>query len=165
MQKTTPIFEFHKHVNIKDWTIVNDIVMGGKSEANFYINDEGHGVYKGTISLENNGGFSSVRYRFEPVDVTLFSKIILKVKGDGKRYQFRIKDKSSNKFAYITHFITSKEWLTVEFNLSDLYPTFKGRTLEQPNFDGSRIEEIAFLIANKKQESFQLEIDSIFLIE
>lgn len=163
MQKTTPIFEFHKHVNIKDWTVVNDIVMGGNSKADFYINEEGHGVYRGNVSLENNGGFSSVRYRFPSLNVKSFSKITIKVKGDGKRYQFRVKNQISNKFAYITHFVTSDEWQTVEFTLSDLYPTFKGRILDMTNFKEDYIEEIAFLIANKKQESFKLEIDSVVL--
>jgi hypothetical protein len=38
--------------------------MGGESSSTFQLNSEGHGVFEGNISLDNNGGFSSVRYRF-----------------------------------------------------------------------------------------------------
>ena len=47
----------------------------------------------GNISLENNGGFSSVRHSFRKKVVSEFEQIVLKVKGDGKTYQFRIKEK------------------------------------------------------------------------
>ena len=90
-----------------------------------------------------------------------FSKIILKVKGDGKAYQFRVKSKSSDYYSYITSFNTSKEWETIKLTLSDMYPAFRGRKLNISNYDNEGIEEIAFLIGNKRAETFKLEIDSI----
>ena len=42
-------------------------------------------------------------------------------------------------------------------------PAFRGRTLNYPNFDKTTIEELAFLIGNKKAEDFKLIIDSITL--
>ena len=157
------IFKFNKTADITSWTTVNDVVMGGNSSSQFSLNENGYGVYEGDVSLENNGGFASVRYRFDALDTKDFSKIKLKIKGDGKRYQFRIKDKSTNKHAYITYFNTSTTWDIVEFDLEDMYPTFKGRKLDLPNFDMQNIEEIAFLIANKKAEHFKLEIASIII--
>ena len=44
-----------------------------------------------------------------------------------------------------------------------MYPTFRGKKLDMPNYDADGIEEIGFLIANKKAEHFKLEIDSILL--
>jgi len=58
------IFDFNKNSKINDWITVDDNVMGGKSSSTFEINSDGHGVFKGSISLENNGGFCSVRYKF-----------------------------------------------------------------------------------------------------
>ncbi|WP_286938426.1 MULTISPECIES: hypothetical protein [unclassified Algoriphagus] len=40
---------------------------------------------------------------------------------------------------------------------------FRGRDLNMENFPGDQVEEIAFLIGNKKAESFKLEIDYIKL--
>jgi len=59
------IFDFNKNSDIENWIIIDDVVMGGKSSGSFKLNSDGHGVFEGEISLENNGGFSSVHYKFE----------------------------------------------------------------------------------------------------
>ena len=161
--QTDTIFKFEKTSNITNWTVVNDAVMGGKSSGAFTLNETGHGVYTGHVSLENNGGFSSLRYRFNDISTEGFSKVILKIKGDGKNYQFRVKSKLSDKHSYIALFSTSKTWEVIEISLADMYPAFRGRKLDIPNFDANSIEEVAFLIGNKTAEHFKLEIDSIVL--
>ena len=161
--QTTTIFDFNKTVKTNDWNIVDDVVMGGKSTGSFYLNKEGNGVFEGRVSLENNGGFSSLRYRFNNISTKNYTKIVLKVKGDGKTYQFRIKTKSSDQHSYITHFDTTKNWETIELHLSNMHPTFRGSKLNMANYQDESIEEIAFLIGNKKAEEFKLEIDSIVL--
>tara|TARA_R110000744_G_scaffold19589_4_gene51601 strand:- start:1080 stop:1616 length:537 start_codon:yes stop_codon:yes gene_type:complete len=157
------IFDFNKDSNIKEWRIVNDGVMGGLSVGSFTLSADGHGVFKGEISLENNGGFSSVRYQFDKLRVTKESYISIKLKGDGKKYQFRVKDDSNNYYSYITTFRTSGEWEEIKISLKDMYPSFRGRKLDLPNFSKDYIEEIAFLIGNKKTENFILLIDEIAL--
>jgi hypothetical protein len=161
--QTTTIFDFNKKSDTTNWKIVDDVVMGGKSSGTFQVNKEGNGVFEGRVSLENNGGFSSLRYRFDKISTEPYSKIMLKVKGDGKTYQFRVKSKSSDYYSYITYFNTNKDWQTIALSLADMYPAFRGRKLDISNYDQESIEEIAFLIGNKKEESFQLEIDAIIL--
>lgn len=161
--QTATIFEFNKNVKISNWSVVDDVVMGGRSSSKFYLNNEGHGVFEGKVSLENNGGFSSVRYDFDKMSTKDFSKVVIKVKGDGKTYQFRVKSKSTDYYSYISSFKTSQDWQTIELKLSEMYPAFRGRDLDMPNYDKESIEEIAFLIGNKKAESFKLEIESIVL--
>lgn len=164
MQNLKPIiFDFSKDVDISSWRVVDDVVMGGVSRGNFKINEKGNGLYFGTVSLENNGGFSSLRFRFDKINVSKYSKVVLKIKGDGKNYRFRLKDKFRNYYSYIQVFSTSKDWQLVEINLSEMYPAFRGRKLNMDNFSSESIEEIAFLIGNKKAQSFQLEIDEIYL--
>lgn len=162
MQSTT-IFDFNETSNINHWNIVDDVVMGGRSSGTFYLDKKGNGIFEGSVSLENNGGFSSLRYRFDKMSTKQYSKVILKVRGDGKAYQFRVKSKSSDYYSYITSFSTTKDWETIELSLSDMYPAFRGRKLNISNYDNDSIEEIAFLIGNKKAETFKLEIDSIVL--
>lgn len=157
------IFDFSKKINISSWRVVDDEVMGGLSIGNFKINENGNGLFYGKISLENNGGFSSLRYKFNQIYVSKYSKIILRIKGDGKTYQFRIKDNSNTYYSYIQTFDTLLDWQLVEISLSNMYPSFRGRKLALPNFSSKNIEEITFLIGNKKEESFQLEIDKIYL--
>jgi hypothetical protein len=161
--KTRTIYDFTAQSNPRDWAIIDDVVMGGRSNGSFTINDDGHGIFSGVVSLENNGGFSSVRHQFSKLNTTEDSKVVIRLKGDGKDYQFRIKDKKSAFYSYITTFQTNGEWQNVTLQLKDLYPSFRGRTLDLPNFAGGPMEEIVFLIGNKKNESFQLVIDKIEL--
>ncbi len=163
MPITQVIFDFTAISDIKNWRIVDDGVMGGKSNGTFALNKEGHGVFSGVISLENNGGFSSVRYNFEEVSVSENSKICMRLKGDGKEYQFRVKHNSNERYSYILSFETSGEWETIEIELKDLYPSFRGRKLDMPNFSEESIEELVFLFGNKKEESFKLLLDTIEL--
>ena len=69
------IFDFNTDANIQNWRVVDDGVMGGKSLGNFRLDASGHGVFEGEISLENNGGFSSVRYGFEKMAVQGHTKV------------------------------------------------------------------------------------------
>ena len=162
MQSST-IFNFNKASDISNWSVIDDVVMGGKSLGKFHLNKEGIGVFEGAVSLDNNGGFSSLRYQFIEMSTKTYSKIILKVRGDDKKYQFRIKENTSDSHSYIASFEASKKWHSIEIPLSEMYPAFRGRTLDIPNFNGNSIEAIAFLIGNKKAENFKLEIASITL--
>ncbi|WP_034057937.1 CIA30 family protein [Lacinutrix jangbogonensis] len=163
MISSTTIFDFTKEANISNWRIVDDVVMGGRSSGNFALNKDGHGKFSGKVSIENNGGFSSLRYDMDAIDVSNHTKVSIKLKGDGKAYQFRIKHNKYERYSYITAFTTSGTWETITINLKDMYPAFRGRTLNYPNFNKNNIEELAFLIGNKKAESFELLIDSITL--
>lgn len=74
------IFDFNKEINIQDWNVIDDVVMGGKSSSQFGLNSNGFGVFEGHVSLANNGGFSSVRYQFEKIEASNYSKIKIRSK-------------------------------------------------------------------------------------
>ena len=158
-----PIFDFNSKSDIQNWFIVNDDVMGGKSKSNFSIDKDGFGKFEGRISLQNNGGFSSVRYRFESEEIKEDSKIIIRLRGDGKTYQFRVKPNTRTYFSYIYNFETSGDWQEIKIPLKEMYPSFRGRKLNKSNFSEDKIEELAFLVGNKKEENFKLLIDKIEL--
>lgn len=162
---TQLLFDFNKNSNLENWSVVDDEVMGGRSQGSFSLSDGGHGQFSGEISLQNNGGFSSVKYEFSPIALTKDHLIRIRLKGDGKKYQFRVKHKTSDYASYISYFDTNGDWQDVEFQLGDLYPTFRGRKLNESNFNHNSIEEIRFLIGNEKPESFNLLIDKIELIK
>ena len=157
------IFDFNKKSDLQDWIIVDDVVMGGRSLSTFKLNEDGIGIFEGNISLENNGGFSSLRYKFLKKTIKEYTQVKIRLRGDGKKYQFRIKSNTADYFSYIAPFQTSGKWQEIVIPLEDLYPSFRGRRLNQPNFSSDYIEELAFLIGNKKSESFKLLIDKIAL--
>lgn len=158
-----PIFDFKPDSSLEDWYVVNDGVMGGLSRGNLKLDSAGHGVFSGKISLENNGGFSSIRYDCGPTDLEGHRYIILKVKGDGQRYQFRVKSSREDYYSYISYFETTGEWQVLKLPLDSMYPVFRGRRLDMPHFGGNVLEEIGILIGNKEAMSFELHIDTIGL--
>lgn len=160
---TLTVFDFSDEEEWSNWQIENDRVMGGKSTAELVRNNAGNAVFRGSVSLENNGGFASVQYRFSAIDVAEYSKAILRVKGDGKRYQFRVKANLSDRYSFIQYFETNGEWQTIEIPLEEMYPVYRGRDVDRPNFDADQIEEVRFLIGNGKPQDFALEIDKIML--
>lgn len=160
---TNIIYDFDSNKDINNWIVVDDTVMGGMSNGTFQLSQDGHGVFAGYVTTENNGGFSSVRYDFEPIIVKGYENMLLKLKGDGKNYQFRLKASKGDYYSYIREFSTTGEWEEIIIPLGDLYPSFRGRKLNMPNFSGTSIEQVAFLIGNKKKESFRLIIDKIEL--
>ena len=160
---STTLFDFNKSSNLKYWRIVDDVVMGGYSQGNFEINSKGHGKFSGDVSLKNNGGFSSLRYNFPTKDVSNFTTVVLRIKGDGHNYQFRVKTSSRDYASYIYEFETTTEWMTIEIPFKDMEPRFRGRKLNARNYPGQQLEEIAFLIGNKKEQSFELLLDKISL--
>jgi len=159
--KTMVIFDFQKDSDLSQWRTVNDDVMGGISDSKFYLNQLGNAVFEGNVSLENNGGFAMVMYNFETKNVKTYKKAVIKVKGDGKKYQFRLKSDSSDYFSYITHFNTTGDWQDIIIDLNELYPSYRGRKLDKTNYSPNQVEQIAFLIGNKKEQNFKLEIDKI----
>lgn len=157
------IYDFSINDSVQKWQVVNDGVMGGLSNSKIGLTENGHGKFEGHVSLANNGGFASVRL-LTNVDLKTQDKFIkLRVKGDGKSYQFRLKGTRNQRQSYVHEFDTNGEWQTIKLKINKFSPQFRGKQFELPNFDFSKIEEVRFLIANKREENFILLIDSIIL--
>jgi NADH dehydrogenase [ubiquinone] 1 alpha subcomplex assembly factor 1 len=161
--KEMVIFDFSTVADPNEWEVEDDVVMGGRSEGEFSINDAGNAIFSGKVSLENNGGFSSVQHYFEPIDVSPYRTAFIRLKGDGKRYQFLVEAESNERHYYVYEFQTIKDWQTVEVPLAEMYAVYRGQRLTIPNYPGQTMTQVRFLIANGKPESFHLEIDKIWL--
>ena len=157
------LFNFHQNASLESWTVVNDQVMGGRSMGSLSVNSAGHGLFSGTVSLENNGGFSLVRLECPTTSIEAYTEVVLRLKGDGKRYQFRLKERGTDPHSFVSYFQTSTLWEDIRIPLNSLYPVFRGQKLATPPFSGATLEEIGILIGNKSMEDFALEIDAIFL--
>lgn len=157
------IFDSKNITSSNKWFVVDDGVMGGLSEGSLTLNNNENLEFKGYVTTENNGGFSSVRYAFDKKDVSNYKYVVIRLKGDGKSYQFRVKKDKRQRYTYINSFDTSGDWEVVKLKMSDFYPGFRGYQLDRPNFSGDMISEIGILIGNKKKEAFKLEIDKIYL--
>ncbi|MGC1309411.1 MAG: CIA30 family protein [Phormidesmis sp.] len=149
------------------WRSVDDTVMGGVSQSTFSVTPEGIGVFSGELSLENNGGFTSVRRAADDVDFAGARAIALRIKSDGRPYQLRLKtDNSNNSVSYKASFdVPAGEWTTVQLAIPDFEPVFRGRVIaDAPALAPADIQQIGFLLADQQPGSFRLETDWIKLI-
>lgn len=160
---TDEIYKFTTSTKVSEWRIVNDGVMGGISKSSLMLNDFGNGQFMGHVSLANNGGFASIQLNktIQLADEIKF--VLLRIKGDGKSYEFRLKSQISQSESYVHQFTTTGEWEIIKLPMSEFYPQFFGRKLNKPNFNFKSIEQLSFLIANKQEEDFKLLIDWIGL--
>ena len=156
------IYDFKKDRYSGDWRIINDGVMGGLSSGKLGIDDNGNGVFYGFVSLENYGGFTSIRLR-KKVQLKNYNKIVLRVFGDNKLYQLRIKSRNRDRHVYVKNFYAESKWKEIEIDLKSMSPQFRGRKLNMSNFNNRSIEEIGILIGNKTEEEFRLIIDYLIL--
>ena len=148
--------------NLLNWNIVNDTVMGGRSQARLELKRGSYANFNGYLSLKNNGGFSSIRAYYPP-DLANVKSILIKIRGDGRRYNFRIRGNTSNWASYTHSFDTIKgEWIEKELIIDDFYPVYRGYSLKNmPLLSEIIIKEIGIMISDKTEGPFNIEIDWI----
>jgi len=157
------LFDFADPAAMRGWQVEDDGVMGGVSRGNMIHDKAGHLIFRGEVSLENNGGFSSIQNNFDPIDVSKYQHAILRLKGDGKDYRFIVESDPKGRHYYLTEFATSGDWQEIKIPLRKMYPVRRGDRLDLPNYPAETMSQVRLMIANGRAESFQLEIASIAL--
>lgn len=148
-----------------EWRSVDDTVMGGVSAGR--VRRSGDGLrFEGTVSLDNNGGFSSVRTRPADLGLAGTTAFRLRLRGDGHTYDFtlRRRDLPIRGGSWRATFTTTGEVQEITLPLDAFEATSFGRALpDAPSLTGAgaRIDSIGFLIADKQEGSFQLQVLSI----
>lgn len=159
------LFEFKTVEELSRWQVVNDGVMGGLSQGKIQWDEaENIMIWSGKVSLENNGGFASIRTAPQRYQTGNFKNVILRVKGDGKTYKFRMRPSGNfDGIAYSLDFETKKdEWTEITLSTNDFQPTFRGRIYPQyGTIKTENLQQIGFLIAGKQEGDFALEVDWI----
>ena len=159
----TTLYQFSRESGTAGWEIEDDLVMGGRSRGQLAVNEAGNAVFTGLISLDNNGGFSSIQCDLGPLDVSAYRTICLGLKGDGKPYQLRVDAAPHPPHSYAADFPTSGNWQVVEIPFSSLRAIHHGDLLDLPPFPGQTLARLQILFGRGTAESFQLEIDRIWL--
>ena len=134
--------------------------MGGVSDGNVRITEQNLEFY-GTLSLENNGGFASVRSKAAKMDLSKYDGLVFKVRGDGRDYYLNVHVPSYQiAFSYRASFKTEKDkWTEVTIPFADLKATSFGRMVEKAKpLDASNVEAVGFLLADKKAGPFKLDL-------
>ena len=154
------LFDFTGPTHAPIWQVVNDDVMGGVSSSRFSVTN-GIAVFRGDVSLENNGGFASVRSLPARHDLAGCDAFLIRVRGDGHRYKFTARiDRTFDNPIYQASFPTKPgEWTELRLPMNDFVPTFRGRVLSgEPPLDPAKVTSVGFLISDKQAGPFQLEV-------
>jgi len=141
------------------WRSTNDGVMGGMSQGGLMVSN-GISRFAGNISIENNGGFSSIYRNVEQLPQGL-DTIEINVAGDGLMYQFRVMVYINGyRLAYKHNFETIYgEKRRVSLKLSDFKATFRGRIIsDAPKLTSENIRQVGFLVTNKQPGAFSLSL-------
>lgn len=163
-QALRPLLAFTGPEAAQTWQAVNDGVMGGVSDGRFRITPEGTLAFFGTLSLENNGGFASVRTRPMALDLQADDTVVVRLKGDGREYVLNLYTKSRRMaFSYKAPLPTVKDsWTEVRIPLAEFTPTSFGRRVQGMGpVDPDQINGLGFMLSDKQPGGFQLQVESV----
>lgn len=145
------------------WYVVNDNVMGGRSEGDF-DQESGKLSFAGRTNT-NGGGFSSIRTEPLQLDLSNFAGVQLQVKGDGRRYTWRLTTNArwrGRQISYWADFETRNgTWTTVNIPFDNFIPQFRGYQLEGPALDPTQITGMGLMIYDNQDGPFELELASV----
>lgn len=150
--------DFSNPNTLRDSWIVNDGVMGGVSQSSLRQDVDGM-FFEGVVSLENNGGFASMRSSVRFPQGTQLIELI--AKGDGKRYKLVLRTELAPRVTYVADFIALPTWQTYRFNLSQFKSTFRGRDVNAPTLSFSDVIDFGILISNNQAGSFAIQLKTL----
>ena len=157
------VASFETEESLKSWTSVNDGVMGGVSKGGFERTEQGTLLFTGDLSLENRGGFASIRMKPSALGLDGMSALVVKAKGDGRTYwvDLRVNDQmsASSYRAYLP--TTAGEWQETRIPLADFKLQAFGRDLPLKAINAAKVASVGFTLADKKAGPFSLEIEVV----
>ena len=161
MAEETKIYDFTDPEAAGDWVAIHDVVMGGISSGRVEATAAGSMLFEGVVSLENNGGFASIRSGPRLRDLGAYDGMLIRFRGDGNRYKLNLKiDSSFDGIMYRVSFDTiGGEWQELRFPFSEFSASFRGRFVpDAPPLDPRRIATIGLLISDKQAGPFRMEV-------
>ncbi len=150
---------------VSGWRTVLDGVMGGRSSGRISQTEPGVLRFTGSLSLENNGGFSQMQTTVPTGSLAGADGVQLRVRGDGRTYQFDIRTSDVRLMAgaFSADFETRKnEWVTVRLPFSAFKLYNFGRLVSSPpRLRPELIESVGITLADKATGPFEIEVDFI----
>lgn len=155
------LFDFSAASEIENWRIVLDGVMGGRSTGQL-VQQQDVLLFTGETSLENNGGFSSIRAPVPAGSLAGYDALRIRVKGDGRTWILGVRGRSAmGADSYWSRFETSAgEWQTVTVPITEMVRQYFGTPIPG-RLQPSGVRGVEFYIYDKQAGPFRLEVDKI----
>jgi len=156
------LLDFDDPAEVGWFSPVDDAVMGGVSSSRLVQAAPGIAAFEGRVSLENNGGFASVRSQPRDWGMAGAVVLVLRLRGDGKRYRVNLRTPNTpGAFRFEAPLdLPAGEWREVEVPIATLRAKAFGRPvpLVGPP-DPGRVHQIGFMISDRQAGPFCLEVD------
>ena len=154
------LFSFEEVDIEKQWIVVNDNVMGGRSQGGFKFKKNKLFFSGSTNTI--GGGFSSIRTISNDYDLKEKSGLHIRYKGDGRTYKIGVRMEGKS-VAYRTNFATGNGRQEAKIPFENMDVSWRGRPLSKAEHPliKSKIRSIEFMIYDKKDGPFKLQIDWI----
>ena len=148
------------------WFVVNDGVMGGRSEGGGFIDDSVL-RFEGSV-VTAGGGFTSARLLLEGDELVDSSRIEMRVRPDGRTYGVTLEDAAEYRGRLVSHRadfeigpVDNDGWAIASVDYDQLVPSVFGVLVDAPPFDPSTAREFGIIIADGIDGDFVLDIDWI----
>lgn len=164
MDEGFTLFDFRKPETAASWGSIDDRVMGGVSSSTIYYEDSSGALFTGEVSLEDGGGFASVRSAHLDYDLSDFKGFAISFMGDGNSYKLSVvTEPRFDSVVYRAVFKTEPgTWEEARLPFEQFIPTFRGQTVSAaPNLDPSNIVSLGLLISQRQEGTFRLKVSSI----
>ncbi|MDD2809443.1 CIA30 family protein [Rhodoferax sp.] len=158
------IYHFDTPTSTTNWQAINDGVMGGASVSRLRFDAAGHAVFEGEVSLENNGGFASVRasqLNLGCADTVAYGLIAW---GDGHTYKLNLRtDSGFDGVNYQAVFTPAPgQWHQTILPVTAFEPNFRGRWVSgAPALQPEAVKQVGLMISDKQAGAFRLLIQNI----
>jgi hypothetical protein len=149
------------------WFVVNDGVMGGRSDGGESSIDDSVLRFAGNV-VTAGGGFTSARLRLEGDELADSSRIEMRVRPDGRTYGVTLEDAAEFRGRLVSHRadfdvgpVDSDGWAIASVEYEQLVPSVFGILVDAPPFDPASAREFGIIIADGIDGDFALDIDWI----
>jgi len=158
------LLDFDDEADAALWRPVDDVVMGGISSSTFEPAEPGIARFRGNVSLENFGGFASVRTSPRDWDTAGATAFLLRVSGDGKTYKFTVRTSDAfDGIQYQARFAApAGAWTDVRLPVDAFVATFRGRRVPfAPSLDAAKVRALGLMVSDKQAGPFALLVDRV----
>ena len=150
-----------KDIDIDAWRFIKDQVMGGKSDGSMLLKEFTNQNFdfisaKGNVSTDG-GGFLMFRKEINANNLSNFSKVKFKARGNNEKYFIHIKTKGSifPWVRYLGEFEVTDEWQDFEIEFTE-FIRYSNKTPKKRNLNPKKIKLIGVEASGR---DFDMEID------
>jgi hypothetical protein len=160
------LFDFRSPESVKGWIVVNDTVMGGRSEGGFEHREDGL-VFTGRTNTDG-GGFSSIRGPLpDRADLSRADGLSIRLRGAGGRsFKLDLRQTRGNQRPGVAYRADipmqgTGDWEELRIPFTAFVASWRGQPVAGAILEPGDVTHLGLFIYDDKDGPFRLEVDRI----